>query len=215
MKRATFIKESSEYLVDGALVIELRMKLSKGQYQSKRYPRPSFRDFMVIRGDEETYDIAINVKGVLVKAHKLIIRAQAGDFYEMCEACSIESPMTIDDVDNVCLEIMINYLYGGDVYPAEWQEHSEAILKAPIWFHQSQRGSRSVFTVENAIDKFLEADGNNFVLVRDAARKFMIEHAAEIVETEAFERLHVSLPLMKEVFVAAIQNSKKRKRDNE
>jgi hypothetical protein len=43
----------------------------------------------------------------------------------------------------------------------------------------------------------------------------MIEHAAEIVETEAFERLHVSLPLMKEVFVAAIQNSKKRKRDNE
>jgi hypothetical protein len=131
MKRATFIKESSEYLVDGALVIELRMKLSKGQYQSKRYPRPSFRDFMVIRGDEETYDIAINVKGVLVKAHKLIIRAQAGDFYEMCEACSVESPMTIDDVDNVCFEIMINYLYGGDVYPAEWQEHSEAILKAP------------------------------------------------------------------------------------
>lgn len=49
------------------------------------------------------------------------------------------------------------------------------------------------FTVENAIDKFLEADGNNFVLVRDAAKKFMIENAAEIVETEAFERLHESL----------------------
>ena len=53
------------------------------------------------------------------------------------------------------------------------------------------------------------------MLVRDAAKKFMIENAAEIVETEAFERLHESLPLLKEVFVAASQNSKKRKRDNE
>jgi hypothetical protein len=36
--------------------------------------------------------------------------------------------------------------------------------------------------VENAIDKFLKADGNDFALVRGAAKDFIIEHAAEIVE---------------------------------
>jgi hypothetical protein len=48
----------------------------------------------------------------------------------MCETCSLENPMTIDDVDENPFKIMICYLYAGGVYPAEWQEHSEAILKA-------------------------------------------------------------------------------------
>ena len=108
----------------------------------------------------------------------------------------------------------------GKVCPEEWQKHSEAILKkaskhgftslkaeAEEWYSNSLE-----LTVENVIDKFLEADGNDFAIERHAPKKFMIDHAEEILETEAFERLHESLPLLKEVFAAAIQNSKKRKR---
>lgn len=225
-ERAELKEKSSEYLVDGALVIELRMKLSEGSYQSKRYPRPlstTFKTFADIFEDKDTCDVAFNVKGVPTIAHKCIIKSQAPDFYDMCETYSLENPMVIDDVDSECFEILMSYLYGGDVYPQEWQEDYEAILKAAskygfasikeeaeAWYLNSLE-----FTAENAIDKFMEADGNDFTVVRDAAKKFMIEHAEEIVKTEAFDRLHESLSLMKEIFVAAAQNSKKRKRDDE
>jgi hypothetical protein len=61
----------------------------------------------------------------------------------------------------------------------------------------------------------MEADGNDFAIVRDAAKKFMIEHAEEILESEAFDRLRESLPLLKEVMAAALKNRNKRKRDDE
>jgi hypothetical protein len=221
-------EQSSEYLVDGALVIELRMKLSEGNYQSKRYPRPlskrtGVRTFINIFEDKDTCDVAFNVKGVVILAHKIIIKSQAPDFYDMCETCSLENPMIIDDVDSDCFKILICYLYGADVYPQQWQNYSEAILKAAskygftrlkgeadAWYSNSLK-----FTAEDVIDKFMEADGNDFAMVRDAAKKFMIEHAEEILETEAFDRLRESLPLIKEIFSAAVQNSKKRKRDDE
>jgi hypothetical protein len=66
IKRAKLIEKSSDYLVEGALVIELKMELSEGSYQSKHYPKPPPRNFMVIRDDEETCDIAFNVKGTVI-----------------------------------------------------------------------------------------------------------------------------------------------------
>jgi hypothetical protein len=101
--------------------------------------------------------------------------------------------------------------------------HSESIFKAAskygfarlkdaaeAWYSNSVE-----FTVDNVIDKFMEADGNDFSIVRDAAKKFMIEHAEEILESEAFDRLRESLPLLKEVMAAVIKNSKKRKHNDE
>ena len=38
--------------------------------------------------------------------------------------------------------------------------------------------ARSVHTVENVIDAFLEADGNGYLLVREASKKFMTENGA-------------------------------------
>ncbi|KAL3779466.1 hypothetical protein ACHAWO_006451 [Cyclotella atomus] len=71
-----------------------------------------------------------------------------------------------------------------------------------------------VFTVDNAVDEFLKADGNCCNVVKDAAKKFIVEHAKEIVESDSFARLHESLPLMKEVVGALADNGKKRKHDD-
>jgi hypothetical protein len=130
MNRAAFLEEASEYLVDGALLIRVKMRLSEGSYQSKIYPKLASKEFTDIFDDEETADIAFKVKGDTIKAHKCIIKSQAEDFYIMCEGHSIESPMAIDDVDVIPFRIMIFSLYGGDVFPEEWQKYSESILKA-------------------------------------------------------------------------------------
>ena len=52
-------------------------------------------------------------------AHKSIIKAHAKDFYIMCKASSLESPMPIDDVSPEVFELMLRSLYGGVILPAE------------------------------------------------------------------------------------------------
>ena len=130
--------------------------------------------------------------------------------------------MPITDVDRDIFDIMLASLYGGEVFPEEWQNHSEAILKAASKYGFSTLESQAEawscksinFTVENVVGKLMEADGKNHTRVKEAAKKFIIEHGEEIVAYDSFELLHESLPLMREV-MAAFVHTKKRKRENE
>jgi hypothetical protein len=112
-------------------------------------------------------------------------------------------------------------LYGGYVLP----EHSDAILKAAakwgfdklkseaeIWYSKSLK-----LTVGNVIDEFLKADGNGYDMVREAAKKFMLENGKEMIESESFDKLYESKSLVKEIMKAAFDSSesKKRRREDE
>jgi hypothetical protein len=153
-------------------------------------------------------------------AHKGILKAQAREFCEMCEANSKDEPMIISDVDEDVFRIMLYSLYGGGLLPQDLQRHSASILKASskygftklkeeaeVWHAKSIK-----FTVDNAIDEFMKADGSNYPIVKVAAKKFILEHGKEIVSSESFARLNESLPLMREVLAAAFDNSNKRQR---
>ena len=172
-------------------------------------------------GDQETADVAFHLQGEIMVAHKCIIKSNAKDIYVMCEGYNNESPMPITDVDKDIFNIMLTSLYGGEVFPEEWKKHSEAILKAAnnygfdtlkseaeVWCAKSVE-----FTVDNVIGKFMEADGNDYTLIKAAAKKFIMEHGKEVVAwSKSLELLHESLPLMREVMAAAFDNNKKRKR---
>ncbi|KAL7514845.1 hypothetical protein ACHAXN_012255 [Cyclotella atomus] len=227
INREKFIQESQDYLQDGALVVKIQMKLHEGAYHSKIYPKCPSNDYDFSEhlcfddGEEgETSDITFKVKGTTFSAHKFIIKTKAEELYVMCQSSSKSSPFEINDVDSEVFGIMLSYLYGGNVLPEDWQRHSKAILKAvskygftnlkeeaEFWYARSLK-----FTVDNVIDDFMEADGNSYPLVRDAAKKFILEHGEKIVESDSFAKLHESLPLMKEVMAAAFK-SNKRKRD--
>jgi hypothetical protein len=170
--------------------------------------------------DDETSDVAFNVKGEMIVAHKGILKAQAREFYEICEENDKENPMVISDVDEGVFRIMLYSLYGGGLCPQDVQEHSVSILKASgkygftklkdeveVWHAKSIK-----FTVDNAVDEFMKADGSNYPIVKDAAKKFILEHGEEIVESESFVGLNESLPFMREVLAAAFKNGNKRKR---
>ena len=214
-------KVLKEFLRDGSLVVKVSIRLSnvKSYGNAIRSQYSQAYDNMGAYLDEETADIAFNVKGVTFVAHKVIIKTHAKDLYIMCESASKSSPMMINDVDPEIFPIMLRSLYGGFILPEEWQKHSKAILQsaakygfnklkseAEVWFAATFK-----FTVENAVDEFLKADGSNCAVVREAAKKFMAQHGEEILASDSFERLHESLPLMREVMSAVIQNSKKRK----
>eukprot|EP00956_Cyclotella_meneghiniana_P008058 scaffold10745_cov25-Cyclotella_meneghiniana.AAC.2 len=74
---------------------------------------------------------------------------------------------------------MLRSLYGGLILPAELKSNSETILtaaceygfnklksEAEVWYMKSLE-----LTVENVIDVFLKADGNNCVILREASKK--------------------------------------------
>lgn len=168
--------------------------------------------------DDETSDVAFQVDGRNVVGHKSIIKAHAKDFYVMCEAFSVESPMIMNDVNPDVFEMMLHSLYGGVIPPDEWQRNSESILNAACKYGFNTLKSEAEvwylkyvqFTVDNVIDVFLKADGNNCAILRQAAKKYMAENGKEVVASQSFVKLHESLPLMREVMTAALE-SKKRK----
>eukprot|EP00956_Cyclotella_meneghiniana_P024552 scaffold49424_cov30-Cyclotella_meneghiniana.AAC.5 len=57
-------------------------------------------------------------------------------------------------------------------------------------------------TVDNVIDEFMKADGNNHNMAKAAAKKFIIEHKEEVVASESLNRLYESKELMIEVMQA-------------
>eukprot|EP00956_Cyclotella_meneghiniana_P021976 scaffold40799_cov31-Cyclotella_meneghiniana.AAC.4 len=219
MKRSTLLENQLDYLDSGALAIKVMMRLSEGYYHNSIPQHLPVGGNMDIFQDEETSDVAFDLKGEIIFGHKCIIKSKAKDFYVMCEGYSVTSPMPITDVDNKIFEIMLQSLYGGDILPEEWHEHSEAILKAASKYGFSALESEADvwcakslnFTVDNVISKFMEADGNNHGRVKAAAKEFIMEHGEEVVASESFNNLYESKELMREVVTAAFQNCKKRK----
>eukprot|EP00956_Cyclotella_meneghiniana_P007983 scaffold10623_cov65-Cyclotella_meneghiniana.AAC.7 len=223
VERTTLLENQSDYLNNGTLKIKVNMRLNRLYYHNRiRQDLPEIY-LLDIWEDEETSDIAFNLKDGIILAHKCIIKSKANELYVMCEGYSKTTPMPIDDVDSGVFEIMLASLYfGGDVYPDDWQKHSEAILKAAgkygfsalrseaeIWHSKSLN-----FTVDNVIAKFMNADGNNHALVKAAAKKFIVEHAEDVVESDSFHLLYESKELIREVMKAvASGNGNKRRRE--
>ena len=176
VRRVYLLGRSSNYLHNGSLVIKVQMRLSADRYICAIYPRNSSFNYASILGDKTTSDISFNVGGRLFFAHKCIIKAHANDFYTMCEEYTKESPMVINDVDENIFDIMINSLYGEDVFPDEWRAHSESILNATSKYGFAALKSEAEkwhanslkFTVDNVVDELRKADGNNHDVVKAA-----------------------------------------------
>eukprot|EP00956_Cyclotella_meneghiniana_P024024 scaffold47882_cov61-Cyclotella_meneghiniana.AAC.3 len=208
-----------KYLESGSLVIQIRLKLSDESDSNMIVAEPCPYNNMDIFLDDETSDVAFDVKGQIIVAHKCIIKAQAKDLYVLCEASSKSNPMLVNDIEHEVFEMMLRPLYGGCISVDELKKHSGSILKAAGKYGFNRLKSEAElcyakslkFSVENVIDEFLSADGNDWRVVREKAKQFMAEHGEEILESPSFVRLHESLPLMKEVMCAAFK-SKKRKR---
>ena len=212
--------KDDDYLDGGTLFLQVGLREIREADDDLVIPQcqPAY-DNMAVFLDDDSSDILFDLNGTQVVAHKSIIKAHAKEFYVMCEASSMESAMLIEDVTPEIFEMMLRSLYGGVILPAEWKSNAKTILTAAskygfnklkydaeVWYAKSLQ-----FTLENVIDVFLEADGSNCVILREAAKKYMCEHAEEVLKSESFDRLRESKSLLIEIMTGALQRIKKQR----
>ena len=123
---------------------------------------------------------------------------------------------------------MIDTLYGKTLDAAAWREQSGSILKAAGKYGFSDLRSEAIawhvkgleLNVNNVVETLLHADSNSLPLVKDAAMKYLLEKAEEVMESESFLLLRESPTLTTEVMKAmakenrAFRESKKRGRNS-
>ena len=225
VRRSVVLKESSHILDQGTLTFEVRISIQPDGCHCDAKPQTDMsKNMLKLLQSEDIVDVAFQVKGKIFYAHRLVIKAQAPELAELCEGCDCTTPMSISDVEPDIFQMMINYIYSGTINDDDWKKNSACILRAAgkygcnsLRLEAEQRVVKNAnFTVDNAISMLLEADGNNFFLLKKAAMKFVVENLEDVINSGSYTILHQSPSLTKEVMLAMskkVSDSKKRRRD--
>jgi hypothetical protein len=175
--------------------------------------------------DEGTADVTFRVMGRVIFAHKWILETRAPDLAVLCDSCDKANPLPIEDVEPEIFEIMVKFLYGEEIQAHVWKEKAEPILKAAgkYGFGKLKRQAEAwhvqnvKLTVDNAVDCLLQADGNDWPLLKKASIDFIVANAKEIVASKSYSCLDEAPPLRREMILAMAEHinllsgSKKRK----
>ena len=238
--RDTVLKESSNVLNHGSLTIEVRIRLPPDVYCYDDKPQTSLRDNMLkVYLEENSEDVAFKVKGMIIKAHRTVLRAHVPELAELCETYDLSNPMPITDVKPETVQLMMDFVYGTHVQVETWKEQAndlldsekqnQSILRAAAKYGFSSLRMKAEawivklyeLKVDTAIECLLYADGNNLSLLKDATMKFITRNGSNVVESDSFSLLRESPALMTEVMKALVQRidvlevSTKRKRGDE
>eukprot|EP00956_Cyclotella_meneghiniana_P026015 scaffold55476_cov22-Cyclotella_meneghiniana.AAC.1 len=222
--RDEILDSSNNVLNNGTLTIEVRIG-PENYCRRDATPKPSVADDLYrIYQDEDTADVAFKVKMNIFHAHKAILKARVPELAELAEPYDTKNPIPMKDVEPDIFEIMLKNVYGKDVDEIYWKEHAKQILDASGKYGFTELKSKAEewhvknikhnFTIDNAVDELLYADGKNCALLKKAAMDFIADRGEEVIESESYEKLDESPQLRKE-FVKAALSSKKRKRAEE
>lgn len=228
-RRDDLLIEDGDIMMDGTVTFEVRIRLHPDDYCHVDRPVAAVSDNMMelyLKENEE--DVAFKVKGQIIKTHSIILRAQAKELAELRETYDVTNPMPVEDVDPAVFQLMLDTLYGKQIDSTKWREQSKAILKAAgkygfcdlkseaeAWYLKGLK-----LEVGNVVETLLYSDGNSLPLVKDAAIKYLLENASEVMESESFLHLQQSLTLMTEVMKAmakhngTLRENNKRRRNN-
>ena len=190
-KRSTIMK----LLVQGSLIVEVRMKLPcTGSNDATHFvPTNQFNQNMLeLFMDEETADVVFEVgeeqqtKGRRKRAksttnfhaHRLILKKNASELYDMCGK-SDEGGITtipITDVTPEIFEHMLYYAYGGKLSDEELESNPKDIINACDKYGVVQLKleaeacyvKTTTITINNMIDILHYADSKNLALLKEA-----------------------------------------------
>ncbi|KAL3785687.1 hypothetical protein HJC23_008720 [Cyclotella cryptica] len=225
IKRDKILNSSDKVLPSGTLEIEVCIQLHTDYLCRSVEPQSTLaEDVMTILNDEGSADVAFQVMGKVIFAHKSILKARASDLAVMCDSWDKTNPVPIDDVEPEIFEIMLKDRYGEPVPAAVWKEKAEPILRAAkkygfgnlkhvaeVWHVNNLK-----LTVDNVVDWILYADGNDLTLLKKASMEFIAASAVEVITSESWLRLQESPSLSREVILAIAkqleQNSESKKR---
>eukprot|EP00956_Cyclotella_meneghiniana_P027679 scaffold62721_cov23-Cyclotella_meneghiniana.AAC.1 len=222
--RSEILDTSNNVLNNGTLTFEVRIR-PENCYCLDVTPESSVADdvYNHLYQDEDTADVAFEVKGEVFYAHKAILKARVPELLVMAEPFGVENPMPINDVDPELFETMLKHIYGKKIRASYWEGHAKQILDASEKYGFTELKSaaeawhvkilQKKFTVDNVVDELLYADGKNFPLLKRSAMAFIVKHGEGVIESASYEKLDESPKLRREVMKACFASNNKRKRD--
>ena len=216
---SNFAKRSAikELLVQGTLVIEVRMKLpSTGNNVTQFIPtNPINKNVLELFNEEETADVVFEVGGehqtakgkskraktsaTNFYAHRNILQKCAPTLYEMCKSDEgiTTTTVSITDVKPEIFKHMIYYTYGGKLLAEELNENAKDIINACDKYGvvhlklevEACYVKSNEITMDNMMDNLLYADSKNLALLKEAVMDFILANKHSIIGKVSFDNI--------------------------
>jgi len=210
-----------ELLVQGTLVIEVRVKLSSIDKSSIQFipSNPINKNVLKLFMDEETADIVFEVDNESCQgeehtnkktrtttsfhAHRLILKNNASTLYEMCGK-SDEAGITtvsITDVKPGIFKHMLSYVYGGKLSEDELNNDAKDIINACDKYGvvhlkleaETVYVKSTEITMDNMMDNLLYADSKNLALLKEAVMDYIVANKDDIIGKVSFDNVPSSM----------------------
>ena len=225
-----FAKRSriTDKLVEGALIIDVRMRLF-GVATTETLPfipnNPAYKLLLSMFNDEETADTLFEVTDQPVRhdegirkrskttttlhAHRAIVQKSSATLGELCKPGEDSvTTVQINDIRPDIFRHLLHYVYGGKVPDEELKKNAKDIVEAADKYGivglkletEAAYVNFTTLTFDNAIENLLYADGKNCALLKETVMDFIAEHANEAVERLSFDDVPGSA--MKDLLVA-------------
>jgi hypothetical protein len=225
-------------LVDGTLVIEVRMRLATpttsvpppfipenpvAKMIQGLFLKNNSADIMLeVGGEEQLKDNAITVAKtapVTFPAHSLIVANCSSIFAELCESNGDDrtTPIQINDVTPDIFRLLLSYIYGGKISNDDMKSHAREIIDAADRYGvtslkleaEASIVEDTTFTVENVIEHLLYAESKNCALLKEAALDYMVENHADVIEKLTTNTL-IPGSLIKDIMFATVFRGEKK-----
>lgn len=223
------------YLVDGGLVIEVRMKQYKPLEEDKPVFVPKNPLCNIIQNmfkDESSADCVIEVVRELPTSpckkakiepfkfpvHQLILKQCAPMLAELCSSSKpgldgIHS-VQISDVKPDVLHSLLQYVYGGKV--SYNSSNIKDIIDAADRYGivhlkleaESEYVKSTTISLENVMDNLLYADAKNLALLKEVVMDYIVENKLAVMEEVSFKDCPGTPTLMKDVLGAVARETK-------
>jgi len=216
-KRSTIM----DLLVDGSLIIELRMKLPSTDKSITHFipTNPINKNVLQKFMDEESADVVFEVDNESCKndeeqtkkksktittfyAHRFILQDISTMLAELCK--SDEGGITtvsITDVKPTVFKHMIYHTYGGKLSDEDLKNNAKDIIDACDKYgvvHLKLEAEAcyvdsTEITMDNMMDNLLYADSKNLALLKEAVMDYIVANKGEIIGKVSFNDLPGSI----------------------
>ena len=197
-------------LVDGALVIEVCMKLADITQKTHTPFIPENPSCKIIQGmfmDERSSGVLFELGGqqfnnkerkkiktssVTFPAHQFILTKCSSTLAELCGSAKDKTaPIRIHDVSPDVFRLLLHHLNGGKIADDDMKTHAKEIVDAADRWGvvdlkleaEACLVQTTAFGVENLWDLLLYADSKNCALLKEAAMDFILDNRDEVLKS--------------------------------
>jgi len=200
IRHEQIISSAGRILVNGALVIELHMRVS-GKQHTVVLPKNPFKGDMQKLCLEDTPNVSFEVAGVegnsTFKAHHSVLEVYAPMLADLCGVGNSETTTTIPitDVEPEIFCWVLHYVYGGKVPATELRDNAKAFIHAANKYDvsglkleaEAALVENEELTVDNVMETFLFADSKDLALLKETAMNFIYKNANAMLESNSLD----------------------------